>query len=138
MSQEKKKPNGCLITILVIVGVFIFFGVIGSLVNNNDGASTSSGALVGESKNKDLELLEHTSEIGEFGNLFITGTVKNNTKKQYTYVQVEINLYDDDDAQVGSTMANTNNLEPGGKWKFKAVVIEENVKSYKIKDITGF
>ena len=66
------------------------------------------------------------------------GTVKNNTKKQYKYVQVEINLYDKDGNQVGSTMSNVNNLEPGATWKFKAPVFEEKAASFKIKEVTGF
>jgi len=68
----------------------------------------------------------------------VVGTVKNNTDKEYSYVQVEINLYDDSGAQVGSTLDNTNNLEPGGTWKFKAVIMEDNATKYRIKDISGF
>jgi cytoskeletal protein RodZ len=90
-----------------------------------------------EAKKPDLELLDHKSTSDQFSS-YIEGTIKNNTKKEYGYVQVEINLYDKDGAQVGSTFANTTNLEPGGTWKFKAIVLEENVASYKIKDITGF
>ncbi len=74
----------------------------------------------------------------EFGTRYVVGTVKNNTDKEYSYVQVEINLYDDSGAQVGSTLDNTNNLEPGGTWKFKAVIMEDNATKYRIKDISGF
>lgn len=84
-----------------------------------------------------LEVLDHKVESDEYTR-YVVGTVKNNTKKEYGYVQVEINLYDKDGAQVGSTLANANNLEAGGTWKFKAFVLEENAASYKIKDVTGF
>ncbi|MBU2703621.1 hypothetical protein Ga0466249_004766 [Sporomusaceae bacterium BoRhaA] len=47
-------------------------------------------------------------------------------------------LVDDDGNQVGSTLANVNNLEPHGQWKFKAVVLNDNVKKYKIAEINGF
>jgi N-acetylmuramoyl-L-alanine amidase CwlA len=73
-----------------------------------------------------------------YSSKYIAGTVKNNTNKQYSYVQVEINLYDDAGNQVGSTLANANNLEPGGTWKFKAPIIEEKATKYKVKDVTGF
>lgn len=85
----------------------------------------------------DLELVEsHPVSEGLYGS--IGGTVKNNTDHQYSYVQVEINLYDAEGAQVGSTLANANNLEAGGTWKFKAVILNEGVKTYKIKEVTGF
>lgn len=69
---------------------------------------------------------------------YVVGKVKNNSDKQYTYVQVEINLYDSNDNQIGSTLANVNNLEPGGTWKFEAPIFEEKAIKYKIKGITGF
>ncbi len=40
----------------------------------------------------------------------VTGIVKNTTGIKLDYVQVEINLYDESGAQVGSTMTNVNNL----------------------------
>jgi hypothetical protein len=138
---EKKKPNGCMITIFVIVGLMVFFGIIGALVGDDskpERMATTSPTEVKTESRDDLELIKHGSERGEFGNLYITGTIKNNTNKQYKYVQVEVNLYDDDGAQIGSTLANTNNLEPRGMWKFKAVAMEDNAASYRIKDITGY
>ena len=69
---------------------------------------------------------------------YITGTVKNTKNRTYKYVQVEINLYDGSGAQVGSTMANTNNLEPGGVWKFKAIALQDEATNFKIKEITAF
>jgi hypothetical protein len=35
-------------------------------------------------------------------------------------------------------MANVNNLEPYGTWSFKAIVIDNNVSSYKFIEVTGF
>ncbi|CAM3877297.1 hypothetical protein COLU111180_12045 [Cohnella lubricantis] len=57
---------------------------------------------------------------------------------QHDFPNSQINLYDKDGVQIGSTFANANNLEGGGKWKFEAIVLEEDVASYKIKDVTGF
>jgi len=72
-----------------------------------------------------LELIEAKVDSDSYMR-YIIGTVKNNSARQYGYVQVEINLYDDAGTQVGSTLANTNNLESSGTWRFKAPVIEEN------------
>lgn len=85
-----------------------------------------------------MQLLEHDFCNDEFGLRAICGIIKNNTDKEKTYAQIEINIYDQDGSQIGSTMDNINNLEPNGKWKFQAVILEDNVKSYKIKDISSF
>lgn len=83
-----------------------------------------------------LQLVEHSVKKDNFAT-YIVGTVKNNSSKQYGYAQVEINLYDTSGAVVGSTLANINNLEPNGTWKFEAIALQE-FKTYKIKDVTGF
>lgn len=88
-------------------------------------------------KKPDLEVVEIHPENDSFTK-YVAGTVKNNTGRKYGYVQVEINLYDESGAQVGSTFANTNNLEPGGTWKFRAVVFEDNAKSFKVTGVSGF
>ncbi len=100
--------------------------------NKNNGTPAASDKV----KTPDLEVIEHTTESDSFST-YIVGKVKNNTDKQFSYAQVEINLYDAEGAQVGSTIDNTNNLEPGGTWKFKAITTEE-FATYKIKDVTGF
>lgn len=78
-----------------------------------------------------------TMKKGEFGEKSAVGTITNNTDSEFKYVQVEINLYDKDGAQVGSTMANINNLAPKAKWKFSAPIIEDGVTKAEIKDIQG-
>lgn len=57
-----------------------------------------------------------------------------------SYIQVEYNLYDADGAQVGTALANTNNLKAGGTWKFEAVgtASPDEVASYERVDVTGF
>lgn len=108
--------------------------------NKDQGAGTKDGAstptVSDKAKAPDLEVVEHSVQKETYSTN-IVGVVKNNTSKQYTYVQVEINLYDDSGAQVGSTLANANNLEPNGTWKFKAITLEE-FGNYKIKDVSGF
>jgi len=84
-----------------------------------------------------LEVL--TSSLVKEGYLkYVSGTVRNNSTKQYGYVQIQFNLYDKDGSQVGSAMANLNNLEPNGIWKYKAIVMDDEVTSFKLKGVTGF
>lgn len=85
----------------------------------------------------DLEVVDHKSVSDEYAR-YIVGTVRNNTDHSYSYAQVEINLYDKSGSQVGSTVANINNLAPHGLWKFKAAVLEDNAVRSEIKDVTGF
>lgn len=102
--------------------------------------STAAGkpAPPPETSRPDLEVVEDHPATGEFGSRVVAGTIRNNTSRQYSYVQVEINLYDDAGNQLGSTLANCNNLEAGGTWKFEAPVLYDSSAQYKIKDVTGF
>jgi hypothetical protein len=71
----------------------------------------------------------------------INGRVKNNSSRQYSYVQVGFNLYDADNNHVGTAVANTNNLEPNSTWKFTAtplMVGTGQIKTAKLKGVTGF
>lgn len=77
-------------------------------------------------------------EVGEYGVGKVTGTLRNNSNKEFSYVQVEFNLYDDTGAQVGSTFANINNLEAGGTWHFEGPVLEDRATQAKLKGITSF
>jgi len=99
--------------------------------------SEGEGAVKEEAK-EDLSVSDVKISRGDFGIRSITGIVTNNTNHEYTYVQVEFNLYDSDGAQVGSTLANVNNLEPQGRWKFEAMILEDRATEYKLKDITAF
>ena len=67
---------------------------------------------------------------------FVKGKIVNTTGKKITYAQVEINLFDETGAQVGSTMANINNFEPNAVWKFEAPVLVQSAVSAKIAGIT--
>lgn len=71
----------------------------------------------------------------------IDGRVKNNSSKQYSYVAVEFNLYDEGGNHLGTALANTNNLEPNTIWKFTATPLmtgTANVTKAKLKGVTGY
>lgn len=87
---------------------------------------------------KPLEVVEHHSCDDDLGNRSVCGTVVNNTNRTYGYAQVEINLYDSSGALIDSTLDNINNLEPKATWKFKAMIMDDNATTYKIKDVTGW
>lgn len=70
----------------------------------------------------------------------ISGVYTNKAGKDLNYVQVSYNLFDADGNQIGTALANTNNLADGGTWKFEAFgsAVVDEVASYKIGDVTGF
>lgn len=144
--KHKKWP-----IVVIILAFIVVIGIIGS--NGNDGSGSSSAptakaagttAKASEqasaptnswSDKFDVKDIKMTSDTGI---QYATGTIVNKTDKEYSYLQVEINEYDSSGAQIGSTLANVNNLEAKGKWKFKAVITDGGTKSVKLKDVTGF
>lgn len=98
--------------------------------------SALAGKFANEPEKADLEVLEYKDTNDGYVR-HITGKVKNNTNKKYSYVQISINLYKDD-TLLGSTMANANNLGAGEIWEFSAPVLYENCNKYKIVEVTGY
>lgn len=101
-------------------------------------ADTTWNSSVSKRRKPDLEVSNVHSEMEEFGLWYVCGTVTNNTDRTYAYLQIEVNLYNDFDEQVGSTFDNVNNLEPGGTWKFRALVMEEKATKYKVVNVSGW
>lgn len=102
-----------------------------------NGSTSVEASKESKVKKPDLELLE-AKAISDGYATYIVGKVRNNTSRKYSYVQVEINLYDGDGNLLGSTVDNVNNLEPGAVWRFKAPVFYDQAKKFKIMNITGF
>ena len=85
----------------------------------------------------DLELVLSTGTVDSVG-IHITGKIRNNSPKEYTYVQVTFRLYDEAGNQTGNALANIANLEPHGTWSFDAVGFGGNHSKFKLDKITGF
>ena len=145
MAKEGKKPVGKIILVVVIVLVAI--GVFGSMGGNNSGSSSSDSAKTeqtqAESKPKAQDPYTISDETPDTSNQFaykITGTLTNNTDQKKSYIQVEYTLYDADGNQIGTALANTNNLKAGGTWKFEATgtVSPDKVANWERSDVSGF
>lgn len=121
------------IILLVIAGISgVAFGD-----SNTNPTSTSTTSNTTTQTTERFTLVDSEGSFDGFA-YYVTGSIKNNTDRQYSYVQVTFNLYDEDGAQIGTAMANVNNLEAKGTWKFKALGITEEVASYKLMEITGW
>ena len=124
--------------ILTFILAIIIIGVIASSGSTNT-TSTEGNNNTGRNTQTSTEkftVLEHKTENDGYWT-YITGTVKNNTNKEYTSVQIEVNLYDESGNLINSTLDNINNLEANGTWKFKAMATDE-FATYKIKEVTGW
>ena len=137
MEKEKKpvyrKWWFWFIILLVIAGISgVAFGD-----PNANPTSTSTTSNTTTQTTERFTLVDSEGSFDGFA-YYVTGSIKNNTNRQYSYVQVTFNLYDEDGAQIGTAMANVNNLEANGTWKFKALGITEEVASYKLMEITGW
>ena len=91
-------------------------------------APTGTGEAAGSNANAqmpDLELVDNAvGEERDNFSLYLTGTVRNNRDKDYSYAQITFNLYDAEGNQIGTAVDNINNFKAGGTWKFKAMALE--------------
>jgi hypothetical protein len=119
----------------LIGGLFLLTLGISTLTDGCGGPKPSRG---GATSSRGLTVADWGWKTGEFGARRLAGTVVNDSDKEYSYAQVEFNLYDDSGAQVGSTFTNINNLEPHATWRFEAVVLEDNATSARLKAVWGW
>lgn len=117
--------------------VLLFFWL--SSGDNSDSGDKPTGST---SNSEKISLLGgHTGKVESEYSYEITGTLQNNTDKDFSYVQVEFYAYDSDGNLLDTCLDNNSGMEANGKWKFTASCFFENansgdVKSYKIKEIT--
>lgn len=73
--------------------------------------------------------------------VYVEGYVTNNTDEAVTsYVQITFDALDADGANLGTCIDNTNTIDAGGRWKFKAICLDssDEIAKVRFKDITGF
>lgn len=127
------------VSIIKLVGA-AFFGLILLVfyLADKPGSSITSAAGRDASAKSALEARDVHLSTGKFGNNLVAGSVVNTTSKKLTYVQVELNLFDKAGTQVGSTLANTANLEPGITWSFEAPVLQGAPTTVKVGGLTAY
>lgn len=144
--------------------VILILSGIGSAMKKNDNKETNIETISAESENTESENAEsentesentesenanlidgkfelingELNTVNENYSSYIIGSLKNTTSKTYSYAQVTFNLYDADGAQIGTALDNINNWEPDGLWKFKAIILEQDVASYKLVKVEAF
>ncbi len=135
-----KKKQGLPTWLIVIIVIILIVVIVSALPGEEEDKQEQTGTT--EPKKTELELLKgHKGYADEYGTFYyIEGTVKNNTDKDYSYVDIEFNVYDKNGNNLGSCYDNNSNLEANGTWKFKAVCDGEanDITRYKLVDIDGY
>ena len=72
-----------------------------------------------QEEKKEYEISDVKMESDQFAT-YVSGVLQNNGAKK-GYVQIMIPCYDKDGAKLGDALANVNDIEANGKWKFKAM-----------------
>ena len=145
VSHQSKSSTSAIPLIIVVALMAGFFGIMVYGSGNSDTSAlestppeTVSTALAAAPIEKpNLELLSDECTVNDYST-HVVGKVKNNTSKQYTYVQIQYALYDKSENQIGTALANVNGLESGGTWKFDAIGIPTETYQYKLINLTGY
>jgi hypothetical protein len=88
--------------------------------------------------NTGLELVGPPQVVSIPPGWFIIGYVKNNSNYTYSFVNVGINLMDDNNAVVSKIYARIKNLQPGDVGRFASnPILDERITQWQITDISG-
>jgi hypothetical protein len=98
--------------------------------------TTSKTAL--EQEAGQLELIEWDIEKGEYGDMNVVGVVENNTSEDLAFVTISFAVYDADGFKLGTTEDIIESLGAGEKWKFNAMIFEENAVEVKVISLDAF
>lgn len=85
-----------------------------------------------------LSIIDWGWKAGEYGSKYLEGVIENKSSKVCRYATITFNLYDKEDIQIGTAFDSVTNIEPRGKWKFKALVTEDNAAKARMASVTGF
>ncbi len=135
--RKKQKKPIWLIVVIVVFALIIFSPSGEESSDSNEEKKTGT-----TTSSEKLTLLDgHSGAADSEYSYEITGTIKNNTNRDYSYVQVEFYAYDGAGNLLDTCLANNSGLESNGTWKFTASCFFSNgnssdVASYKLKEIT--
>jgi hypothetical protein len=82
-----------------------------------------------------LVLVEWDFETDD-GLNYVVGIVENNTASDYEFVTIVFGTYDADGFKIGET-GDSAALRAGEKWKFKAMIFEDNAATVKAISLDG-
>lgn len=108
---------------------------------SSDNSDSSSGEQTSESNYDYVESGVGLTDIhwneSEYGNVSLAGTATNLTDSTLSYIQISVSFLDSSGAQIGTGLANTNNLAAKQRWKWEAMFIEMDTSALDNATITG-
>ena len=120
------------VALLFLVGAIVYFVASFSSIDSKDKLEITNTELV-----VDSYVIDSTT----YYNVYVQGTAKNISNKNYSYASVEFSVYDADNNNLGTALANINNLASGDTWQFNAMLINTATSApttYKLVKITVF
>ena len=70
----------------------------------------------------------------------VEGMIVNQGDSAYAVIEVSFILFNQDGEQIGTATADVEDLGPGKRWKFSAIVpgsIDTDVSSFEVESLTG-
>ena len=125
----------------VIIGFVVLMVGCAALFSTGVDTTTEMGTetkVENNSAEAKYEFIEEPKMVEKDYSTYIVGTIKNNSGMEKGYIEVTFTLYDADGNNIGTALANTNNLKDGGTWKFEAIALENDVKSFELDEVSGF
>jgi hypothetical protein len=73
----------------------------------------------------DWQLVINPGSSDKYIDKHMIGTVKNNSKEEYSEVKIEFTVYDEEGGQIAIVASNVYDFKPGGIWKFEIPVTSD-------------
>ena len=119
------RPSGKLLSGLIAVGLLLV--VLLAVRRTPDADSDIERERPGGEASRPLTVEPGGWTRDRHGLLFATGVITNTTGRRLRYLEVTFPLFDAAGKQVGTAIANENNVAPGARWQFRALVSKKGV-----------
>ena len=134
---EQKNKNKFIVNAIIITAtcVALAIGIIVAVL----AFSPSNEKL--EISNTELKIESYELDSETHYTVYVKGTAKNIGGKNYSYASVEFSIYDANNYNLGTAIANINNLADGDTWQFSAMLIGDATTeptTFKLVKITAF
>ena len=106
-------------------------------VSNVDESKQTGAESTTEEEAGQLELLDWDFETDEYEITYVVGIVENNTASYFDVVTITFGTYDADGFKLGEAF-DAQALRAGEKWKFEAMILEDNAVEVKVISLEGF
>ncbi|MGA2518901.1 MAG: FxLYD domain-containing protein [Thermodesulfobacteriota bacterium] len=73
----------------------------------------------------DWQLVTNLGSGDKYMDKRIIGTVKNNSKEEFSEVKIEFTVYDEEGSQIAVVFSNVSRFKPGTIWKFQIPVTSD-------------